>query len=156
MPSIANIHDVGSYITSAFGGAVSVTGGGSGDASEVSGGWVNRGVKKSAKVILTYTATLAEGETLTLASNVQDATDSSGTGAADYGDSDESYSSAVVATGGTGGSTETGTVEYDIDLAGANGYIQTQFTPTMSATTADTAVVAATIVLGGADEYPVS
>ena len=156
MATMAQQHDIGSYLTTAFGGAVSVTAGGGGDGSEVSGGWIDRQTLGSAKVVLTYTATLAEDETLTLASNVQDATDSSGTGAADYGDSDESYSAAVVATGGTGGSTETGTVEYDVDLFGANQYMQAQFTPTLSASGTDTCVVAATIVMSGDDTYPAS
>lgn len=154
MTSFAKIHDVGKLIDTNFGGAVSATAGGGADGNEVSGGWVDRGVAKSAKIVLTYTTTLADGETLTLASNLQDASDSSGTDAADYGDTGESYSATVVATGDTGGSTETGTVEYDINLAGADSYVQAQFTPTLSASTTDTAVVAATIVTGGFDELP--
>lgn len=153
MMNYSSLHDVGAYLKSEYGGFVSVTAGGGGDGSEVSGPWVDVGGAETAKVILGYTTTLAENATLSLAANLQDATDSSGTDSADYG---SGVSSTVVATGGTGGTTETGSMELDFNLRSANGYIRNQFTPTMSASSADTASVMSVVVLGGGNELPVT
>lgn len=143
--------DIGAYITSRAGGAVSAVAGGAGDATELDGAWIDRQGFLSAKLVVAYDATLAEGETLSLAANAQDAADGSGTGAADFG---TAVADAVVATGGTGGSTERGTVEIDLDLTTARQYIRAQFTPNLSAANTDTARVHAVVILGGADRIP--
>lgn len=127
------------------------TAGGSGDDAEVDGEWIDRQGYLSGKLIIAFEATLADGETLSIGSNFQDASDSSGTGAADFGDAE---ASAVRATGGSGGSTEKGQVEIDIDLSGAKQFVRAQFTPDLSAAGTDTAKLAAVLVLGGADEVP--
>lgn len=145
--------DIGAHIASRAGAVAAVTAGGGGDGAEVDGEWIDRQGFKSCVVVITYEATLGDGETLTLAGNLQDATDSAGTGAADFGDA---LASAVVATGGTGGSTERGTEEIEVNLTEAERFIRAQFTPTLSAGTTDTANVAATIILGGPNRKPAS
>lgn len=155
------VRNIGAYIAPRFGGFVNATAAGAGDATEVDGVWIDRQDFFSASVVLSYTATLQQAETLTLVSNVQDASDSSGTGAADYG---AVYASAVVATGDTGGSTEVGAVKYNVDFLGgtqgaadgtaADRYIRVQFTPDLSASGTDTADVMAVVILGGAEDAP--
>jgi len=129
-----------------------VTAGGGGDGLEQDGYWNDRSRRLSGVLVIAYTAVLAQDETLTLAANLQDATDNAGAGAADFGDV---FASAVVATGGTGGSTEIGTIEIDVDLSGADAFLRGQVTPTLSAATVDTVALSAVLVLSGADQYPV-
>lgn len=129
---------------------------GAGDATEVNGSWVDRvladvGMAQSAKLVITFTATLAASATLTFAGNFQDATDSSGTGAADYS---TAFSATVVATGDSGGSTETGTVEIDVDLSGARQFIRSQITPNLSAGATDTCEWSACLVFYGDHRQP--
>lgn len=149
----SQMHDIGSYITSRFGDFVSVTAGAGTDGAEVSGPWVDRQGFDSAKIVIAYETVLAHGETLTLAGNIQDATDNAGTSSADHGDT---LASAVQATADSGGSTENGVAEFDVDLSGANQFIRAQFTPTMSAAGTDTANCMAVVLLGGAQEVPAS
>ena len=80
-----------------------------------------------------------------------DATSSGGSGVADFGDA---LAATVVATGGSGGSTVTGVVELDFDLTGAEAYVRAQYTPDLSATGTDTATLAVTYVLCGAESQP--
>ena len=139
-------------------GYTAATAGGAGDATEANGVWLDRkvpnaGLAMSAKVIISYEAALGEGNTLKFGFNLQDATSNAGAGADDYGDA---YPSTVVATGGAGGSTEKGTVEFDIDLAGANEFIRTQTTPDLSAANTDTLKYMVTVVFFGADNQPMS
>lgn len=129
------------------------TAGGTGDATEVDGAYIDRQGFDSLKVIIAYKATLAEAKTLSIAANLQDATSSVGAGVADYGDA---MASAVVATGDTGGSTETGVVELDFDISGANQYVRVQYTPNLNASATDTATLAAVYILGGAQVQPVT
>lgn len=143
--------DIGAHITGRAGGAVEATAGGAGDAAEVNGPWIDRQGYLSGKLIITYQATLGDGETLSVAANLQDASDDSGTGAADFGNA---AASAVRATGGSGGTTERGVVEIDVDLSGAKQYVRPQFTPDLSAANTDVAILAATLVLGGAEGLP--
>lgn len=129
---------------------------GSGDATEVNGAWVAReladvGKALSAKLIIAYTATLETGETLSFALNFQDATALAGTGVADFG---AAVAAAVVATGDSGGSTETGTVEVDIDLSGARDFIRTQITPDLSRGATDTCEWSAILVFYGDHRQP--
>lgn len=97
--------------------------------AEVDGGYFAReddnGIALSAKLVIPYSAALAAGETLSVAVQWQDATDASGTGVADF---ETAVAATVVATGESGGSTETGTVEIDIDLSGARSYLRPQIT----------------------------
>lgn len=143
--------DIGAQIAGRACAAATAVAAGTGDATEVSGQWIDRQGFLSAKLIVTYQAVLAEGETISIAANLQDATDSSGTGAADFG---TASADAVRATGGSGGSTERGVVEIDVDLSAARQYVRAQFTPNLSASGTDTAILSAVLVLGGAESIP--
>ncbi len=150
----ASMQDAGALIAARYGAAgIDATAGGAGDATEVDGAWIDRRGFSSLKVVIAFTATLAQAATLSIAANLQDASDSSGTGAADHG---TALASAVRATGGTGGSTETGVIELDFDLSAADRYVRIQFTPDLSAANTDVAELAAIYVLAGATDNPVS
>lgn len=150
----ASMQNAGALIAARYASAgVDVTAGGTGDNTEVNGAWIDRRGFSSLKVVIPYTATLAQAATLSIAANLQDASDSSGTGAADYGDA---LASTVVSTGGTGGSTNTGVVELDFDLSGCDRYIRIQFTPNLSASGTDVAEMGAAYILAGATDNPVT
>jgi hypothetical protein len=154
------VRNIGAYIATRHAGQVSVVAGGAADGTEVDGGWIDRQDFHSAKVVVSYTTTLADTESLTIAANLQDASDSSGTGAADYG---AVFASTSMVTS-DGGTTEIGQAEFDIDFLGgtqgaadgtaADRYIRVQFTPTMSASGTDTAELMAIVILGGAENVP--
>ncbi|MCW5697365.1 MAG: hypothetical protein KIS96_11625 [Bauldia sp.] len=150
-------HDGGRDIKSAFAGYSSATAGSTGDATEVDGPYIDRkdadgGMAMWAKLVITYRTVLAATKTLSVAANLQDDADGQGAGN-DYGDA---LAATVQATGESGGSTETGTVELDFDLAGAERYIRAQFTPDLNAANTDTAILTATLILGGFQYNPVS
>jgi hypothetical protein len=145
--------DIGAHLLAAAAGAVYATAGGAGDATELDGPWIDRQGYLSCKLVIHYKATLAEDKVLNLAANLQDATASDGTGAADFG---TAVAAADVATGGSGGSTEEGVIVADFNLDPANQYIRAQFTPNMDAADTDVAIVAAAIILGGARQLPAS
>ncbi|MHC1792124.1 hypothetical protein [Solidesulfovibrio sp.] len=149
----SNTQGLAETLAGRFAAISAATAGGTGDATEVDGAYIDRQGFSSLKVLIGYKATLAATKTLAVAANLQDASSSAGAGVADYGDT---MASAVVATGATGGSTETGVVELDFDVSGAGRYVRVQYTPDMSATGIDTATLAAVYVLGGAQVQPVS
>lgn len=133
------------------------TAGGAGDATAIDGDYIDRkgnnGIALSAKLVVAFTAALAGGETLSIAAKFQDATDGAGSGVADIGDA---LASTVVATGASGGSTETGTVEMDIDLGSAREFIRSVVTPDLSAGGTDTCNITAVLVLYGDGRQPAS
>jgi hypothetical protein len=133
-----------------------ITAGAGNDGVEVSGPWINVAnlPGHGAVALLVWSATLAEDETLSLAANLQDATDSGGTGAADFG---TALANAVVATGPTGGGTVNGVTEMRIpEFNGNRGYVRLQSTADLSATGTDTVDVAAILVVGGGHVLPVT
>lgn len=148
-----NAQGIAETLAARFAGIASATAGGTGDATEKDCAYIDRQGFSSLKVVIAYSATLAATKTLSVAANLQDATSSAGAGVADYG---SAMASAVVATGGTGGSTETGVVELDFDISGADQYVRLQFTPDLSATGTDTATISAVYILGGAQVQPVT
>ena len=157
------ILDGGAYSRTAFQKInQTATAAGGGDNTEVDGDWIDRilsateegGIAHSAKLVIAYTTALGDSdETLSFAVQFQDATASDGTGSADYGDA---VATTVVSTGESGGSTETGTVEVDVNLAGANRYIRSQITPNLSASGTDTCEWSAVLVLFGHDPVPIT
>lgn len=151
-------HNGGQFARSEYASGGTATAGGTGDATEVDGAWVDRkpstrGPYHSAKLVITYSAALGEGATLAIAANIQDATSSGGAGVADFG---TAYASATVATGGAGGSTEVGTVEFDFDLSNAREFVRSQITPDLSAANTDTLAWRATWIFFGSDRGPLS
>lgn len=132
-----------------------ITAGGAGDATAISGLAIDRGALKmplSAALVISFTATLAATKTLSLGTvKMQDSAD--GSTFADY----SALSIAdpgVVATGPTGGGTVNGQVVIPIPLAGMRQYVKPLFTPDLSATGTDTAMVSAILVFGGFDRSP--
>lgn len=147
--------DFGAYMKPVRAGAeVDVTAGGSGDATEVNGAWIDTKGFESLEAILSYTATLAATETMTLAANIQDADTIAGANAADVSTQYLSALSATtVATGDSGGSTETGIYSVGVDLTMLRRFVRIQWTPNLSASGTDTAKIGSLYVLGGA-KYP--
>lgn len=150
----ASMNNAVALIAARFGAAgVDVTAGGSGDATEVNCAWIDRRGFASLKAVVTFTTTLAAAATLTFAANLQDASDGSGTGAADFG---TALPATVVATGPGGGGTVTGVVELDFDVTGADRYCRLQVTPNLSAANTDVLEFGVTYILAGATDNPIS
>jgi len=142
---------LGDYVDLEFIHAASVTAGGGGDDSEVNGDSIDRQDFYSAVLGIPLEATLAEDETATLAVTIQESADGSA-----WADADDGYQpDNVVLTGDTGGSTETGIMEHDLDLKGLERYIRAQITLTFSAAETDTGAYGANIALGGSVKKPV-
>jgi hypothetical protein len=151
MADVRDLHAVASVRRAAANTAV--TAGGAGDATAVTGVIIDRaalGWPKSIVAAIPYTATLAQAATLSLAYTFQHGDASNLSDAATYA----SATTAVVATGGTGGSTETGTFEVGINIEGAKRYVRLNFTPDLSASGTDTAALSAVIAFAGADRLP--
>lgn len=131
-----------------------ITAGAGNDGVEVDGGWVDVSdlPGHGAVLLIAYSAVLGDGETLSIAANLQDATSIAGVGAADFGDA---LANAVIATGGTGGTTVKGVVEVPIkEFNGNRGFVQAQVTADLSAATTDTVAIAAVLLVGGAHNLP--
>lgn len=152
--SIAGKRSVGDEITVRRAAAnTAVTAGGAGDNSAVTGVIIDRaaiGYPESCVVAIPFTATLAATATLQVATTVQHGEASNLSDAATL----TSVSATTYATGATGGSTETGTIEINVSLRGARRYVRVNFTPDLSAANTDTAALSAVIVFGGAERLP--
>lgn len=154
----AALYNGGDYCHTAFQAInKTATAASTGDATEVDGAWVDRkgdyGVAMSAKLVIAFTAALGQGNTLSFAANFQDADTIGGSGAADYGDA---IVATVAATGDSGGSTETGTFEIDVDLGGARQFIHAQVTPDLNRANTDTLEWSAVLVFFGDGRQPAS
>lgn len=137
-------------------------------ASTASGGWVDRwylalngfststgvdivthqnALAQSVAVVVPVTVTLQVGEIVTVSCNLQDATSSTGAGAADYGSSTQTLVIGTTAT--TAAQTITGVLHYGVDLGMADRYLRTQLSAviTTTATTAASVIDSATPVL---------
>lgn len=141
--------DLSAAIFPICGAGLNGVAGGTGDATEEDGEYALHRGYMSAEIIVAVEATLADGETVTIIGNAQDATDAAGTGVADFGD----VPTAVVLTS-VGGTTEFGVLRIPINLRTARGFIRGQFTVTHSAGSIDTFRAAMVYVLGGADVEP--
>ena len=148
------IRNIGDLISVARAAAnTAVTAGGGGDNTAVTGAIIDRaarGFPQSAVLAIPFTATLQEGETLSIAYTVQEGQASDLSDAATL----KTGTSAVVATGPSGGGTVTGCLEVDVPLSAAGQYVRANFTPNLSASGTDTAALSAVLVLGGMDRLP--
>ena len=127
--------------------------GGSGNGVVVAGPAIQRsllGMPRSAALVLAFSATLAAGKTLGLTQvQIQDSADGvTFTTYTTYTDP------GVVATGPTGGGTVTGQLQLRSQMSGARDFVRVVFTPTLNNTAADTATVAALLVLAGFSRLP--
>lgn len=156
--SMGLLRDIGAWIKGYLALIpATITAGAGNDGVEVDGPYfavtADQGIGAHGGVLLIcWSATLAQDATLTLSANMQDATDISGTGVADFGDA---LAATVVATGGTGGSTENGVTALKVkEINGNRGFMRAQVTADLSATGVDTVDIAAILVTGGAAELP--
>lgn len=117
--------------------------------SEVNGAWMARGAVTRVKVIVHWrSANLANSEVVSLALNLQDATDGAGAGAADFGTPIAGVT-LYTAPGSGGPHTVEAVYETIIDVAAARAFLREQHTVTTSA--AATATIATQIELEGDD-----
>ena len=100
-------------------------------------------------IAIPYTATLAEDETLSLTVEVSQSEDNS-----TFDTAVVVYAKTVVATGGSGGSTETGVLTVDLSINGYKRYFKIGTTADLSAANTDTAEVMTMTILSGADTLP--
>ena len=148
--------DVGAHETPIFSShAVTGVAAGSGDNVEDDGAFhAPPDNSQSFAVHIQFTTTLDAGETLSLSLNAQDATDIGGTGVADF-QTKNSVAPTVVATGGGGGSTETGVFKSRFqDIRAHRGFIRAQTTGDLSRGSLDTFSYSVTLVYGGMDTLP--
>lgn len=130
----------------------SATAGGTGNTTATIGHSIDRfgflgSIAGCAAFALLWEATLTAGATLTLAYVVQQSPD--GTNWSDY-----ASGSSVVATGNSTGSAQYGAFEIGVDLHSAGRYVRLNSTPTLSASTGDTANTQATGFFAGFDHLP--
>jgi hypothetical protein len=122
-----------------------LTAGGTGDGTEVVGQIFDRstnGFAQSVLAAINWKAVLAATKTLSIAWHLEHGDAANLSDAADL----VNVGAAVVGTGPGGGGTVRGTFGNDIWLGGAKRYIRLKFTPDLSATSVDTAEIAALFV----------
>jgi hypothetical protein len=149
------VRDLGSGATSRFVASGVATAGGQGDNQAVTGATIDRipqGEQNylGGALLIPFTATLAAAATLTVTVTEQQSSDGANWDAA------TPVYQGVVATGGQGGTTETGCLQFPINLAPKKRFIRHVITPDLSAAGVDTCRWAACIVLGGAVVEPVA
>ena len=140
--------------------ASTITAGAGIDNSEQNGNIIDRRALphhyESAKLIIFGVATLNTSETLSIMANMQDGDDSGLSDAADYvydsGGGSGLLANAVVLTGLV--TAAPFRAELSVNLAVAKRYVRCQLTANLSRAGTDTALVAAVLVFGGADELP--
>lgn len=148
-------HDIGAYITTRAGGGGRLVAAGTGDNTAVVGPYVARpGMALSAKLVITARAVLAAAATLTVDDVlIEHASAVGGTGNASFR-AVNNTASTLTLTGGSGGTTELGVLEIDVDLAGGMEFLRATYTPDLSAANTDTAEVTATWIFGGQSSLP--
>ena len=151
MADVRDLHSVATVRRAAANTAV--TAGGAGDNTLVTGVIIDRaalGWPKSLVAAIPFTTTLAQAATLSIGYTLQHGDAANLSDAATFA----TANLAVVATGGVGGSTETGTFEVGVNIEGARRYVRLNFTPDLSAGGTDTAALSAVLVFAGADRLP--
>lgn len=137
---ISNDSDAPSLITAAS----------TGDATEITGAYIDRQGFDHATVIVSYLAALSNTKSISIQAEVEHSTTGSGAGTAV-----ELQASTVEATS-DGGTNESGVVVLDVDLRGYGRYVRFNATPDLSNTVTDTAIVSVVAVLGNSDSLPVA
>lgn len=142
--------DIGAKLLTVHQGISTLTAGGTGDDTAITGASVLAQNYNSGKLVVVYTATLAEGKTLDIDVAFLHSDDNSTWTTVTV------ETAKVISTGGTGGTTNTGVYEYDFNREKIGRYIKCTVTPNLNATGTDTAKVATLFVLGGAVSNAVS
>jgi hypothetical protein len=153
--NVAEIRDSGEFTKVAFALANSTAvAAGSGDNTEVNGAALDllsfTTRFRSAKLAVAIAATLASGETITVAGQWQDS--ANGSSWSDYG---SVVVASVAGTGPSGGGAVSGVVEMKVNLSGARRYVRCKATPNLSRAGTDTATMSGVYVLGGPDALPI-
>jgi hypothetical protein len=140
---------LGDYVDVKYVHVNDVTAGGADDGVEKDGVGIDRQDFYSGVLAVPIEAVLTESATATVSVTIQESADNSS-----FSDIDNQPDDLVL-TGGTGGSTETGILEHDLDLKALDQYVRAQITVTMSEASGDTAVYGAALALGGSVKKPV-
>ena len=111
---------------------------------------VNGGLARSLKLLIPYSFTLADGKVAKFTVGLTDCATSGGS----YSTATAIQAATTAATGGTGGSTEAGHVELDIDLSGYAQYLKFEITADLDASGTDAGNWFSSVVLGGFDVEP--
>lgn len=154
--SISLNKNIGAYLKSAYAAAsTSVTAAGSGDNTAVTGVAVDRaaiGLPLSAVVVYAIAATMANTKTLSMAYKVQHAIDAAFTVVTDLPGA--IVANAVVLTAKADGSAQTFAFQHSVNLNGAMQFVRIVYTPDLSNTATDTAVIQTAWVFAGMNELP--
>lgn len=143
-PSITNF---GAYCTARVCGLTTATAAGTGDATAVTGATIDRLGFGSAKVVVSWKTSLTASQTLSLAIAYQDSADGS-----TWNTAVAIQAATVMATGALTNSVDE--VQFSLDMTSLARYVRINFTPDLSHSGTDTAVVGAVLILGGADTLP--
>lgn len=144
-PSRNNIGAFGKQLAC---GLVHATAAGTGDNTAVTGATIDRKGYDSLQLGMAWKTSLTASETLAIAAEIQDSADGSS-----WNTAVALYAATTVATGALTNSV--GAKRTNVDLTGYDRYVRINFTPNLSASGTDVAVVAATAFLGGAQNPPV-
>lgn len=144
---VPSIHNSGAFFTSRVCGLATATAAGTGDNTAVTGATIDRQGYGSGKFVVAWKTTLGASETLTIAAEYQDSADGS-----TWNTATSLQAATTVKTGAA--TNAVGEEEFNVDFAGLQRYVRFNFTPNLSAAGTDTAVVAGTLIMGGADELP--
>jgi hypothetical protein len=141
--AVVNDFDIGAHLEGALACQhTQATAAGTGDNAYITGAIIDLnaldGRPVSALLIAPFEAALQEDETLTVKSKVEHGDDSALGDAEAYSYDGAESDGVVVATGGTGGSTELGVYTRAINLVGAKRYIRVSVHQDLSATGTDT------------------
>ena len=128
----------------------SLTAGGTGDDTRVTGEAHDRIDFGSVALVIAGEATPAEDATLSIDVEYQESADGT-----NWDDAETLTEAAVVATGGDSGTTENFVLKINQNLQPLSRYVRYNVNPDLSATGTDTADWACVAVLGGAFEVPV-
>jgi hypothetical protein len=140
-------NNIGAYIKALACGLASVTAGGSGDNTAVTGATHDRLGYDSVQVAVTAKTTLDTTETLSVALALQESDDGQ-----NWDTAEVIYATTVLKTGGS--ANDKIAKCSNINLAGRKRYIRFNFTPDLSRANTDTAVVAAVATFGGGQAIP--
>lgn len=178
--NFSDAHDIGAQLVSAgevaFDAETIVAAAGN-DNQPISGNVIDRlvtgrSLALSCKLAVPFTTTLTQSATLSLALKLQHDTvvgmgtaaslkatratlrKADGTSTALTLNGSGELASTVIATGGSGGSTERGVVEMDVDLGPANEFLRPVRTLDLSAGSVDTVAAGGNLVLGGPNVIP--
>jgi hypothetical protein len=148
------MQDASGYLNAKYAGCtvnsgapIAITAAGTGDATAVTGETLDRygtgaqSLADHATVVLPYLAALTAAKTLSLAVEYQTSADGSSW------DTAVALQASTVAA--TGAGNIDGALQFNVDLSGLKRYFRVNYTPDLSNTATDTAIVMAVVVFSG-------